>query len=110
MPTIHNLPYECGFIPRHTIKPSVVVTCSGCRKNTKKVIIPYKGNPNIFQCLYCEHKMIIFGFGTPTGAFVAPLEGQPPINKLLRYFGDKETVSNNFCFEVIETLSDCYPE
>ncbi len=108
MPTINNFPYECDYKPHS--KPSVMVTCSGCRKLTERVVIPEKGKPNIFQCSFCEHKMIIFGFGTITGAFVSPVEGQPAINRIFRCIGDAGSVSNNFTFEVVETLSDCYPE
>jgi hypothetical protein len=108
MPTINNFPYKCDYTPHN--KPSVKVTCSGCRKLTGRVIIPEKGKPNIFQCSFCEHKMIIFGFGNSTGAFVYPVEGQPAINRIIRGIGDAESVSNNFTFEVLETLSNCYTE
>jgi hypothetical protein len=74
------------------------------------VEIPEKGKPNVIQCSFCDHKMIIYGFGNNTGAYVEPVKNQYKLNRLILYFGTEETVSNNFTFEVVDTLNNCYPE
>jgi len=74
------------------------------------VEIPAKGSPNIIQCSFCLHKMVIYGFGNDTGAYVVPAKEQDEQRRFIYVFGNAKDVSNNYIIEVVGKLTNCYPE
>ena len=123
MPTVYSHREKCGFVRPvpEVAKPQFKLTCSGCRRNTQLVEIPEKGRPHILQCSFCYHRMIVFGFGNPTGAFTAPITNQ--ISEHLDYMGwkkmreaiysfctDNEYISECFSFRLVDVVENHYPE